>query len=403
MRRALVFLKGIYHYQLAWLGNIIYRRPSRDIIVIGVTGTKGKTTTVELVASICEAAGKRVAVSSSIHTKIGDKVFQKKTSNSMPGRFFLKRFLRRAVDAKCDIAILEVTSQGVVQHRARFIDFEICVFLNIAPEHIESHGSFEAYRDAKVKFFKDAARDSRKPQKYFVMNEHDAATEYFHKAIIGQGESIFFTKDTTQQFQLSDWLSSDFNRDNAAAAIAVANCLHIDAQHIAHALRSFQGILGRMEYVVREPFAVVVDYAHTPDSLQSIYKALRARHRGRLICILGSAGGGRDTWKRPKMGGIAGHMCDEIILTDEDPYDEDPLQIVMDIKQGVTDTTKPIYVIMDRKEAIQKALAIAQAGDVVVMTGKGAERGIHIKGGKVIPWSDQKKVRDILRDTLYKR
>ena len=393
----MTFLKGIYHYILAWLGNVIYRRPSRQITVIGVTGTKGKTTTVEIVRAIFEAAGRRVTVSSSIHVKIGEKVLKKKTSNTMPGRFFVKRFLRQSVNAKCDVAIIEVTSQGVLQHRHRFIDFDMCVFLNIAPEHIESHGSFEKYRDAKVKFFKDAARDSQKIQKYFVMNERDPATEYFHKAILGKGESIFFTKDTTQKFHMSSWLSSDFNRDNAAAAIAVAETLQISGSTIGRALQDFGGVPGRMEYVVERPFAIVVDYAHTPDSLEAIYKAVRARHNGSLICVLGAAGGGRDAWKRPVMGEVAGRMCDAVILTDEDPYDENPQKILEDIEKGIQKNTAKVFKILDRKEAFNKALLSAKPRDAVVLTGKGAEHSIHVAHGKEIPWSDQETAGELLK------
>lgn len=393
----MAFLKGIYHYILAWLGNIIYRRPSRFITVIGITGTKGKTTTVEILRAIYEAAGKHVASSSSIQVKIDDIVLPKKTSNSMPGRFFIKRFLRMAVDAKCDVAILEVTSQGVAQHRARFIDFDVCAFLNIAPEHIESHGSFEKYRDAKIKFFKDAARDSRKSQKFFIMNAKDGATPLFHKAILGKGESVMFSSDMVQKFKLSEWLSSAFNRENVAAATAIATVFHVPEGAVRGTLKSFTGVLGRMEYIVEDPFAVVVDYAHTPDSLEAIYKALRARHKGKLICVLGSAGGGRDTWKRPAMGEIAGRMCDAIILTDEDPYNEDPHKIIDEIEKGITKKPSAVFKIVDRGEAIQRALSLAQQGDVVVLTGKGAERSIHVAHGRVATWSDKEAVKSLLR------
>ncbi len=392
------YLLGIYHYLLAWLGNVMYRRPSRYITVIGVTGTKGKTTTVELLSEIFRKDGKHVASSSSLQVRIDDRVLPKKTATTMPGRFFVKRFLRQAVQARCDVAILEVTSQGVVQHRARFIDFDVCVFLNLSPEHIESHGSFENYRDAKIKFFKDAARDSRKPQKFFVMNKIDGVTPLFHKAVLGKGESLFFGSDTTQKFQLSDWLTPAFNKMNAGAAVTVAETFHISESAIQKALKDFGGVQGRMEYVVEKPFAVVVDYAHTPDSLEAIYTTLRARHKGNLVCVLSAAGGGRDTWKRPAMGEVAGRRCDAVILTDEDPYDEDPRAIIDEIQKGIPKNTAKVFKILDRKEAIKKALSLAKPGDAVVLTGKGAERSIHVAHGKEIPWSDQETVRGLIRD-----
>ena len=187
-------LKSWYHYLLAWLGSIIYGRPSRDIFVLGITGTKGKSTVVELVNAILEAAGKKTAILSSMRQKVGSDNEQNLTDNTMPGRFFIQKFLRRATAAGCQYAIIEVTSEGVAQSRHRFIDFDAALFLNLHPEHIERHGSFEKYRAAKVKFFFDAARQSNKQRKLFFINEHDAAGRYFSDAVAGLSQIFYFSR-----------------------------------------------------------------------------------------------------------------------------------------------------------------------------------------------------------------
>ena len=159
------YLKNIYHYVLAWVGSVLSWFPSREIFVLGVTGTKGKSTTVELINEILEAAGKKTAMISSLRFKIGDQSIKNLSSNTMPGRFFIQRKLRQAVNAGCKYFLMEVTSQGIAQHRHRFIDFDAALYTNVKPEHIEAHGSFENYRDAKVSFFDYAAHHSKKPTK----------------------------------------------------------------------------------------------------------------------------------------------------------------------------------------------------------------------------------------------
>jgi len=179
--------KGIYHYLLAWIGSMFYRHPSTDIYVIGVTGTKGKSSTVELINTLLESQGKKTALVSSIRFKIDRENKKNDTGMTMPGRFFLQRFLRKAVRKGCEYAIIEVTSQGIKQHRHRFIDFDVAVFLNLRPEHIEAHGSFETYRRIKAKFFRDVARKSKAPQKLFFVNDEEPSKEYFIAAADGAG------------------------------------------------------------------------------------------------------------------------------------------------------------------------------------------------------------------------
>ena len=409
-------LKGIYHFFLAWLGAARYGFPSRKLFVIGVTGTKGKSTTIELISSILEAVGKKTALVSSVRFKIGDDSEKNTTSMSMPGRFFIQRFLSRAVRAKCDYAILEVTSQGILQYRHRFIDFDAALCTNLAPEHIEAHGSFENYRRAKVSFFESVARRSRKKNRWFFLNSEDSSREYFAERVRGRGAIVPFSRTqfveeilNRKPKALGDWLSSSFNLENAAASSAFAASQKISWPVIEEALKNFKGVPGRLEFVVQKPFAVVVDYAHTPNALEAVYRTLRERgevlitekkgKRGRLICVLGSCGGGRDKWKRPVMGKIAGEYCDAIILTSEDPYDERPEAIIEEIAGGVAEIEggpAKIRKIVDRRSAIQESIELAKSGDTVVITGKGSEVWLHIERGRKIPWNERLIVEETL-------
>jgi UDP-N-acetylmuramyl tripeptide synthase len=200
---------------------------------------------------------------------------------------------------------------------------------------------------------------------------------------------------------ISDWLFADFNLENAAAAAAFARSQNIDWPIIEAAFNKFKGLPGRMEFVRKTPFAVVIDYAHTPDSLEKVYKTLSGANlklkvkRSKLICVLGSAGGGRDRWKRPVMGKIAAEYCREIILTNEDPYDEDPDKILEDIEGGFAGMVN-YRKILDRKEAIWAALNSAEKGDTVIITGKGSEAWIHVADGNKIPWDEKKIVINLL-------
>ena len=381
-----------YHYTLALLGAMIYRFPSREITVIGVTGTKGKTTTIELINAILEAAGEKTVLVSSIRFKLHDKSEVNKTGNTQPGRFFIQYFLREAVKKGCRYAIIEVGSEGVVMHRHRFIDFDVAVFTGIHPEHIESHGGFENYLKAKLSFFRYVKRRSKKKNTHFIINGEDKHSDKFIEVAGADRVSSYSMYSGPLK------LIGDFNRRNAAAAEAVCRALGVDEHFIEKALRDFEGVEGRMEFLQREPFSVLIDYAHTPDSLEEVYGTLRKNLSGRLICVLGSMGGGRDRWKRPEFGRIAGKHCGEIILTNEDPVDEPPEKIISEIETGIGLDTGSVHKIVDRREAIQKAISLARPGDAVVITGKGREPYIRVANGKRIPWSDADAVRSALTE-----
>jgi UDP-N-acetylmuramoyl-L-alanyl-D-glutamate--2,6-diaminopimelate ligase len=325
-----------------------------------------------------------------------------KTGNSMPGRLFIQKFLSDAKKAGCTHAVIEVTSQGVVQQRHKFIEWNMAVMTNIAPEHIESHGSFEKYRDAKLAFMKYAV--SRCATAF--VNADDERSEYF-KENLKEADTVLYSKRTVEAWpeNLFRGLPGDFNKQNVAAVVAVSRKLEIPDTALMEALENFKGVPGRMEFVAKEPFRVVVDYAHTPDSMEAVYKALRADmgEGKKLIAVFGSCGGNRDKWKRPVMGGVAAKYADRIILTDEDPYDEDPVKILKDIRAGITKANfseVDTFEVLERGEAIRKAFSFAKPGDTVVMTGKGSETSIHIRGGKAIEWNEREEAEKALKNIL---
>jgi len=382
-----------YHFILAFLGDLIYKFPSKTIKIIGITGTNGKTTTAEMIAKIFEMAGYKIALLDSVRFKISQKEEINTLRMTMPGRFFIQRFLRKAVNSGCQYAILEVTSEGIKQHRHKFIKFDVAVFTNLAPEHIESHGSFEKYREAKGKLF-------RATKNIHIINIDDENANYFlkfpakKKITFGLEKGDFNLKDTNLKVQIL----GQFNLYNALTAFSVAKTFGIDEKIIKEALEKFEGVPGRMEEVISKPFKVIVDYAFTPNALEKVYQALGLKFKVRsskLICVLGACGGGRDKWKRPVLGKLAAKYCDEIIITNEDPYDEDPMEIINQVAEGAGQKAKKI---LDRREAIIKALKLSGKDDIVVITGKGCEPSICLADGKKIPWDDRK----IAKEEFYK-
>lgn len=378
-------LRSIYHYLLALTGAIIYRFPSQKLCVIGVTGTKGKTSVTEMVNAILEEAGYKTALSSTLRFKLGTQTQRNIRKMSMPGRFFLQSFLRQAVNTGCTHAIIEMTSEGAKQFRHKFIALDALIFTNLAPEHIESHGSYENYREAKLSIAR-ALADSPKPNKVIVVNGDDKEAPKF--LAINVPHKINYHLAQAEPYMRQ--LPGDFNAYNWLAAISLAKQLDIKEEIIKRAVNKFTGIRGRMETVVKEPFEVIVDYAHTPESLTQAYQALGKKSK---ICVLGSCGGGRDQWKRPVFGEIAAKHCDQIILTNEDPYDEDPQQIINDIAYGIKESKK-YEAVIDRREAIRQAMRQAKPGEVIIITGKGTDPYIMGPKGSKLPWDDATVVRE---------
>jgi len=399
-------LLSFYHLSLAFLGAVLYGFPSRKILVIGVTGTKGKSSTAEMLNAIFEEAGFTTALLNSIRIKIGESSEPNLLRMTMPGRFFIQRFLSNAVRAKCTIAILEMTSQGAAQYRHRFINLDALIFTNLAPEHIESHGSYEKYADAKFELARELVRSSKRPRIMVANADDNQSVRYLSLPVEKvlpfslAGCKPWSADERGGHFNFDGLdirikLPGEFSLKNALAAATVAQAFGIRSTVIMKALEKIRTIPGRAETIeAGQNFIVVVDYAHTPDSLEALYGAYGTR---RKICVLGATGGGRDTWKRAVMGGIADKFCDTIILTNEDPYDENPRAIVGDMAKGMG--RKP-EIIMDRREAIRRALSLARAGDAVLITGKGTDPCICIAQGGRIPWSDADVAREEVKALL---
>lgn len=395
-------LFSLYHFLWAWLGAVIYGRPSRKLALIGVTGTKGKSTTVELISYLLKQNGFKAAALGSAAKRIGEQVFPG-PKNTTPGRGQIQKFLKEALAAGCTHAVVEVSSQGVEQFRDRFLDWDIGVFLNISPEHIEAHGSFEKYKAAKRRFFRTVA-ESAKAKKFLLINAEDAAAaEFAAEAKNGAAAVNFYPNkfSAARQDWKGSWIGAGFNLWNAAAAEAVGEVLGLENLD----LKNFPGVRGRFELIQKEPFLAVVDYAHTPNSLEALYKEVTENwlgQGGRLIGVLGSAAGGRDVWKRPEMGKVAARFCELAIITNEDPFDEEPMSIIEQVAGGCVigggNKLKEIRKILDRREAIRAAFAAARPGDAVVLSGKGSESSIRIAAGKSIPWNEAEAAREELKN-----
>lgn len=411
--RLLEQIRPPYHFMLSYLGSLIYRHPSKELTVIAVTGTKGKSTVTELITAILEADGKKVASLSTIQFKIGDDVRRNLYKMTLPGRFFVQKFLREAADAKCAYAVVEMTSEGARQFRHRFIELDALVFTNLSPEHIESHGSFEKYKQAKLQIAKQLEASAKQPR-YIVANIDDEHGRDFlnikveeklpyalsqlklhtlHKDGIG-----LIIRNGDEEMTIRVPLVGLFNVYNTLAAITLTRALGVSLTVIESALRSLPPIRGRVEHFyapknAAKQVTAIVDYAHTPDSLEQLYKAFKDVPK---VCVLGNTGGGRDTWKRPEMASIAERYCDHIILTNEDPYDEDPRKIVDEMAKGVTDKSK-LEIIMDRRLAIETALQTAAQNGYVLISGKGTDPYIMGPHNSKQVWSDAEVVKEELQ------
>lgn len=397
-----------YHYALAYLADRWYKHPSKELIVIGVTGTKGKSTVTELMTRILETNGHKVASLSTIQFKIGEDVERNLYKMTMPGRFFVQNFLRKAVDAGCTHAIVEITSEGAKQFRHSFLELDALIFTNLTPEHIESHGSFEKYKQAKLSIAKRVETSIKRPR-YIVANiddEHgtdflDFEVEYKLPYSL-KNLSLYSLHNDSISLVFGDTtirvpLIGLFNVYNVLSVITLARAMDISFSTIDKALRSVDKIAGRVERFkspknVEKKINAIVDYAHTPDSLEKLYQAFP---QVKKVCVLGNTGGGRDSWKRPEMASIAERYCDHIILTDEDPYDEDPREIIRQMEKGIKDKDK-LEVIMDRRKAIRKAIEKCEDGGCVIISGKGTDPYIMGPNGTKTPWSDAEVVQEEL-------
>ncbi|MFA6193739.1 MAG: UDP-N-acetylmuramoyl-L-alanyl-D-glutamate--2,6-diaminopimelate ligase [Parcubacteria group bacterium] len=419
-------IKNIYHLFRAILANVWYGFPSRKLKVIGVTGTNGKTTTVQMIAKILEKAGYKIAVASTINFKIIKKEWVNKSKFTTLSSWSLQKFLKQAVRAGCEYAVIEVSSHSLDQNRARGVDFDVAVITNVTREHLDYHETMEEYAKAKEKLFHSV---SKKVEGAFVVNLNmefaDVFLQYGAKNKFGyflesqspngavdQGLKMEVARGISHSIDGSQFLINgekfrmnlpgEFNIENALAATCVGLSQNIPIEKISAALSNIEGVPGRMEKIENSrDLNIIVDYAVTPDSLEKLYSYLNGikKDGSKIIAVFGSCGQ-RDRGKRPIMGEIVAQHADFCIVTNEDPYHEDPQQIIAEVFAGVEVRKKEnenAWRILDRREAIKKALQIAKPGDIVVVTGKGAEEAMAV-GDKRIPWNDPKVIREILRE-----
>ncbi|MDP3964993.1 MAG: UDP-N-acetylmuramoyl-L-alanyl-D-glutamate--2,6-diaminopimelate ligase [bacterium] len=417
---------SLYHQALAILAALWYRFPSKRMTVIGVTGTNGKSTVSNLIATILESHGHTVGLSSTVNVKIGNRSWLNDTKMTMRGRFGLQKLLRRMVQAGCTHAIVETTSEGIKQYRHWGIDYDAAVFTNLTPEHIESHGSFERYKQAKGKLF---ATLEGKKNTASIVNLDDPQAEYFasfpanskygftlqNKEAVIPGMTILGGTDVRDDrtgitFQINGLdtrlhLLGRFNAANALAAAAVGIWQNIPLTEIIAALEQVREVPGRMQVLpTNTPYLVIVDYAHEPAGLEQVYISLKKYRPKRIISVLGSQGGGRDKSKRAVMGELAGRYADYIVVTNEDPYDDNPQEIIDQVASGALQASEKIegqhvFKILDREDGIAKALKLAGSDDIVIITGKGSEQNMVVEGGKKLPWNDEAAVLKLLQRT----
>ena len=352
--------------------------PSAELDVFAVTGTAGKTTTVYLLDSILRAAGRRPGLMTNIERRVGDEL--RPAALNTPEAIDLQRLLREMLDAGNAACVLEATSHASVQRRLDGVRFAVLVFTNLAHEHLDFHGSMEEYFEAKRRLFTQAD--------VAVVNVCDP---YGKRLAEELPAAVIFDVDT-DRLDAELKLRGRFNVENALGAAAAARALGIDEDAIRAGIEAVQGVPGRLEYVDEgQQFAVVVDYAHKPASLETVLRTLRELARGRVICVFG-CGGDRDRSKRPVMGRIADDLADIAIVTSDNPRSEDPRAIIAEIVAGAPG----LEVEPDRRAAIARAIERAHEGDVVLIAGKGHEQGQEIAGVKH-SFDDREVARDVLR------
>jgi UDP-N-acetylmuramoyl-L-alanyl-D-glutamate--2,6-diaminopimelate ligase len=421
---------------LAWLSAAWHGYPARKLRVIGVTGTDGKTTTVRLIASILQAAGYRVGWISTVNALIGAEEIDTGFHTTTPDAPDIQRYLARMVELGTQYAVIEATSHGLEQHRVTACEFDVAVVTNITHEHLDYHGTFEEYRAAKAKLFRSLGQSYRKPDmpKIAILNADDSSYDYLRSqsaepcyaygiqapsdvqaasasCVLCRAADIqlspagaSFRAVTPQgEFDVKTPLIGTFNVYNILAALAAGVSQGLSEQAMRQGILAVKGVTGRMERIdLGQDFATIIDFAHTPNALEKALQTVRTLTQGRVIVVFGCAGL-RDRTKRPLMGEVAGRLADRIFLTAEDPRTEDVNDIIGQIATGCERVGRREGVdysrVPDRAEAIATAVNLAQAGDLVIVTGKGHERSMCF-GTTEYPWSEHEAVTRALQARL---
>lgn len=383
------FINNFYHLPEAVLANIIYGFPTRGMKVIGVTGTDGKTTTVNMIYEILKAAGKKVSMVSTINAVVAGKSYDTGFHVTSPGRFAVQNFAKQAKENGDEYLVLEVTSHALDQYRFWGIKFDVGVITNITHEHLDYHKTFENYFNTKLKLVKDVAS--------VVLNESIKGVESIKGKIITFG---FNKGDLSQKnVKLKLKIPGNYNVENALASLAVAFVLEIDKKTAQKALENFSGLRGRMEEVEnKKEIKIIIDFAHTPNGIENALKTLREQNKGRLFSLIGCEGY-RDMEKRPMIGEIAQKLSSVVVITAVDPrgqLEKINKQIIEGCKKAKGEIGKNLFIIDNREKAIEFAISNAKKGDTVAIFGKGHETSLNLDGKQEIPWSDKDAVMEIL-------
>ena len=393
---------------MSYMAQCFYGYPARGMRGVGITGTKGKTTTSFLVREIARHAGYKVGLMGTVCTSIGDK--EEPASLTTPDPIDVQSLLARMRDAGCDFYVMEVSAHALDLRKLVGMQFDQGVFTNFSQDHLDYFGTMETYRKAKEKFFTPFYL------KHAVVNADDEAAPH----MLGKVETTTFgvskpadayandieIHESGVSFVLS-WkdvriplhlhISGIFNVYNSMAAAVACLEMGMDPEKVKEGLEAVTVVPGRIEPLpTHTPYRVILDYAHSPASLESILKTIREFTRGRLICLFG-CGGGRDKEKRPIMGEISGRLADFSILTSDNPRLEQPMVILSASEAGIKPTGAPYVVIENRREAIRYAMQMGQPGDVIVLAGKGHETYQDI-GGQKLPFDEKVVVRELLRE-----
>ena len=415
---AVHFLEENYRKGRAKVVATRYGNPAKKLRVIAATGTNGKTTTINFLNEILKEAGYKTAMFSTANIEINGEQTVNDTNSTTATVARLQKFFKQAATADVEFALVEATSHALDQHKFAGVDFEMAIMTNLTQDHLDYHKTMENYADAKAKIFEANP-------KFIVLNSDDEWFDFFNKFDASEQKITYGTNDLAEvkivgaklykkgseakiiidnnvELEVATNLPGKFNVYNMTAAISAAYLLGISLEDIQEGVANLEEISGRFERAVENlPFEVIVDYAHTPDGLEKALEASKNITKGRTILVFGACGD-RDRAKRPIMGEIAKRLADRVILTDEENYTEDAEQIRNEIKSGMGEKL-PAHIeeIADRREAIKKALQIAQPGDTVLITGLGHEVFRVIDGEKV-PWNDSEIAREIAKELFEK-
>ena len=404
-----------YHRCWSLFATLRYGAPAREVRIIGITGTKGKTSTGYFLHAALSAGGEMVGLISTAVIKTGDQERINRMHMTMPGHAVIQSLIHQMKNAGCTTVIVEVTSEGIKYYRHIGVYFDILIFTNLTPEHLASHhNDFNEYKNTKLSIFKALhAQPQKGHKKHILANADDphgidflrcAADIHTTFGIHGGEEraSRIRVEDGKTHFDYAGECITVplgvFNVYNTLPALILAQRDGTTLRNISSALRSIRNVPGRMEYIITEPVTVIVDYAHEPNSIKHAIQAACAKgDSGRTIAVVGGVGGGRDMESRLGIGREAGKHADIVVVTDVDPYDESPEHIAENVSREVLRTGKisgeTLFVNIDRRGAIRDALNMAHPGDTVLITGKGSELTYMKKGGAV-PWDERAIVRE---------